>query len=152
MNGATAQRQGGRTLGEARPPIAAAHRRTDSWWALPVTVAVVLLAFIVYSTWAAFQNAHYYAAPYLSPFYSPCITKGCLHHTFGGGLPDITLPIIGLVLGTLANGSNVWYLPDAESYGMPGLYQEEASVLEKGSLEKLIEASAGSIRELLAQQ
>jgi len=97
MNGATAPSQRGRILGEARPPIAAAHLRTDTWWILPVTVVVVLLAFIVYSTWAAFQNAHYYVAPYLSPFYSPCITKGCLHHTFGGGMPDITLPIVGLV-------------------------------------------------------
>ncbi|MGH7404000.1 MAG: hypothetical protein ACREKQ_16345, partial [Candidatus Rokuibacteriota bacterium] len=97
MNGATAQSQRGRILGEARPPIRAAHLRTDPWWVLPVTVVVVLLAFIVYSTWAAFQNAHYYAAPYLSPFYSPCITKSCLHHTFGGGIPDVTLPIIGLV-------------------------------------------------------
>jgi hypothetical protein len=98
MNGATAQRQGGRILGEARPPIADAHLRTDSWWVLPVTVAVVLLAFIVYSTWAAFQNAHYFANPYLSPFYSPCLTKACLHHSFGGWtLPDFTFPIIGVV-------------------------------------------------------
>ncbi len=98
MNGATAQRQGGRILGEARPPIADAHLRTDSWWVLPVTVVVVLLAFIVYSTWAAFQNAHYFANPYLSPFYSPCLTKACLHHSFGGWtLPDFTFPIIGVV-------------------------------------------------------
>ena len=98
MNGATAQRQGGRILGEARPPIAAAHLRTDSWWVLPVTVVVVLLSFIVYSTWAAFQNAHYFADPYLSPFYSPCLTKACLHHSFGGWtLPDFTFPIIGVV-------------------------------------------------------
>jgi len=55
-----------------------------------------------------------------------------------------------LIIGTLANGSNVWYLPDADSYGKPGLYQEEASVLAKGSLEKLIEASAETIRELLS--
>ena len=81
MNGATAQGQGRIA---ARPPIRAAHLRTDSWWALPVTVVVVLLSFIVYSTWAAFQNAHYFADPYLSPFYSPCLTKACLHHSFGG--------------------------------------------------------------------
>ena len=98
MNGATAERGGGRILGEARPPIAAAHLRTDSWWALPVTVVVVLLAFIVYSTWAGLQNAHYFAEPYLSPFYSPCVTKSCLHPSFGGwALPDVTFPIIGLV-------------------------------------------------------
>jgi hypothetical protein len=75
-----------------RPPIAAPHLRKDTWWALPLTVVIVLGSFIVYSTWAAFQNSHYYA-----PFYSPCISASCVHPTFGGGLPDIAMPIIGLV-------------------------------------------------------
>jgi hypothetical protein len=86
-----------RAISGARPPIAAATLRRDAWWALPVTVVVVLGAFIVYSTWAALQNAHYFVDPYLSPFYAPCISASCLHHTFGAGLPDITLPVIGLV-------------------------------------------------------
>ena len=64
-----------------RPPIAAAHLRKDAWWALPVTVVIVLGSFIVYSTWAAFQNAYYFADPYLSPFYSPCLSAKCLHVT-----------------------------------------------------------------------
>src|SRR5436190_23181983 len=81
----------------ARPPIAEATLRKDTWWALPVTVVIVLLSFIVYSTWAALQNAHYYVAPYLSPFYSPCIAKSCLHSTFGVGLPTFAFPVIGLV-------------------------------------------------------
>jgi hypothetical protein len=81
----------------ARPPIAAAHLRKDAWWALPVAVVVVLGSFIVYSTWAAFQNAHYWAPPYLSPFYSPCLSATCLHVTFGYGLPDVSLPIIGIL-------------------------------------------------------
>jgi hypothetical protein len=80
-----------------RPPIAAPHLRKDAWWALPLAVVAVLGTFIVYSTWAAFQNAHYYAAPYLSPFYSPCISASCLHPTFGWGLPDVAFPIIGVV-------------------------------------------------------
>ena len=50
-----------RVMSGPRPPIAAAHLRKDAWWALPVTVVIVLGSFIVYSTWAAFQNAHYYA-------------------------------------------------------------------------------------------
>ncbi|MBL8851913.1 MAG: hypothetical protein JNG89_19730, partial [Planctomycetaceae bacterium] len=58
-------------------------------------------------------------------------------------------PRTPLIIGTLANGSNVWYLPDADSYGKPGLYQEEASVLAKGSLEQLIDASTAAIRRLL---
>jgi hypothetical protein len=81
----------------ARPPIRAAHLRKDAWWALPLTVVVVLGSFIVYSTWAAFQNAYYWAPPYLSPFYSPCLSATCQHVTFGYGLPDITLPVIGIV-------------------------------------------------------
>jgi hypothetical protein len=81
----------------ARPPIAAPHLRRDAWWALPVTTAIVLGSFIVYSTWAAFQNAYYWAPPYLSPFYSPCLSAKCLHVTFGWGVPEISLPIIGVL-------------------------------------------------------
>jgi hypothetical protein len=81
----------------ARAPIAAPHLRKDTWWALPLTVVIVLGAFVVYSTWAGLQNAHYYAAPYLSPLYSPCLSASCLHPTFGGGLPDISVPIIGIL-------------------------------------------------------
>jgi hypothetical protein len=89
--------QRGRVLGVARPPIAAGTLRRDTWWALPVTVVIVLGAFIVYSTWAALQNAHYFVPPYLSPFYSPCLSAQCLHLTFGRGLPDVRLPILGIV-------------------------------------------------------
>jgi hypothetical protein len=45
--------------------------RTDLWWITPLAVFCGLTTFIVYSTWAAFQNAHYTFGPYLSPFYSP---------------------------------------------------------------------------------
>jgi hypothetical protein len=37
----------------------------------------VFSGFVVYATWRAFEGAHYYAAPYLSPFYSPCLTDSC---------------------------------------------------------------------------
>src|SRR5215510_9689795 len=86
-----------RVMSEARPPIAAATLRNDTRLALPVTVVVVLGSFIVYSTWAALQNAHYFAAPYLSPCYSPCILNSCLFSTFVWGVPDITFPVIGIV-------------------------------------------------------
>ncbi|HXT18875.1 MAG TPA: hypothetical protein VN706_24835 [Gemmatimonadaceae bacterium] len=45
--------------------------RPDNWWLQPVVVFTILGAFVVYATWAAFQNAHYTYGPYLSPFYSP---------------------------------------------------------------------------------
>jgi len=60
--------------------------RKDHWWVEPLMVVVVLGAFTLYATWAALENANYYAAPYLSPFYSPCISANCTH---------VTLPLIG---------------------------------------------------------
>ena len=45
--------------------------RKDWWWVAPALTFTVLASFVVYSTWAAFQGAHYRFGPYLSPFYSP---------------------------------------------------------------------------------
>ncbi len=45
--------------------------RRDAWWVQPLVVFAGLSTFIVYATWAAFQNAHYTFGNYLSPFYSP---------------------------------------------------------------------------------
>jgi hypothetical protein len=47
--------------------------RRDAWWVMPLVVFTILSAFVIYSTWAAFQNAHYQYGNYLSPFYSPLI-------------------------------------------------------------------------------
>ncbi|WP_406316716.1 hypothetical protein [Streptomyces sp. NBC_00118] len=60
-----------------RAAIASGHLRTDRWWLAPASTAAGLLAFIVYSTWRAFSNTDYYHAPYVSPFYSPCISENC---------------------------------------------------------------------------
>jgi hypothetical protein len=49
--------------------------RRDAWWIQPLVVFLILGGFVVYATWAAFQNA-YYTVPgtgYLSPFYSPVL-------------------------------------------------------------------------------
>jgi hypothetical protein len=56
---------------ERRPFLATS--RTDTWWLEPLVIAIGFLAFIVYSTWAAFQGEYYEYGPYLSPFYSPLI-------------------------------------------------------------------------------
>jgi hypothetical protein len=56
-------------------------------------------------------------------------------------------PNTPLVIVTLVNGSRVWYLPDAASYGK-GLYQEEASILAAGSLEKLMNALRRAVQRL----
>ena len=47
--------------------------RRDSWWIGPFFTAIGLLSFVVYSTWAAFQNEHYQWESYLSPFYAPLL-------------------------------------------------------------------------------
>lgn len=47
--------------------------RTDRWWTGPILTFLGLSAFVVYSTWAAFQGNYYFYGSYLSPFYSPLI-------------------------------------------------------------------------------
>jgi hypothetical protein len=66
--------------------IPGATLRTDAWWVEPVLVILLLGSFAVYATWVALQDAHYYVAPYLSPFYSPCLATACQH---------VTLPLVG---------------------------------------------------------
>lgn len=50
-----------------------ATERKDLWWLGPAVTAFGLLAFVCYSTWAAFQGANYEWGPYLSPMYSPLL-------------------------------------------------------------------------------
>ncbi|HUX04332.1 MAG TPA: hypothetical protein VMV53_05425 [Acidimicrobiales bacterium] len=57
--------------------------RNDRWWVQPVITVAVLTAFIIYSTWAAFQNRYYYVGAsvnrdLISPFYSPCLANSCV--------------------------------------------------------------------------
>ncbi|MEX1238966.1 MAG: hypothetical protein WEB30_04585, partial [Cyclobacteriaceae bacterium] len=57
--------------------------RKDAWWIRPLVIFIVLAAFIIYATWAAFQGVHYSAGPYLSPFYSPLLFGNAEHAWFG---------------------------------------------------------------------
>ncbi len=57
--------------------------RRDLWWVQPLAVFLGLSAFIVYSTWAAFQGEHYTFGHYLSPFYSPEIYGNSPHSVLG---------------------------------------------------------------------
>lgn len=58
--------------------------RRDAWWIAPAVSFTVLASFVVYATWAAFQNAHYHFGSYLSPFYSPEIFGDSPHALLGG--------------------------------------------------------------------
>jgi hypothetical protein len=56
-------------------------QRHDRWWIQPVITAVVLSSFVIYGLYVTFINRDYYADPYMSPFYSPCIAANCEHST-----------------------------------------------------------------------
>jgi hypothetical protein len=85
-----------------RLPVLGGHRegfaattRTDGWWVGPALTLGGLLLFLVYTHWALLQAEHYYADPYLSPFYSPVLftytgAEGAapLEHAWFGGWPS----------------------------------------------------------------
>jgi len=76
-----AQAQRSLPLAPARSFLGTSRR--DAWWIQPLVVFCGLSAFVLYSTWAAFQNAHYRFGPYLSPFYSPELFGDPQHAWFG---------------------------------------------------------------------
>ena len=75
MNGSTAATIPRRSFGQTM--------RADVWWLQPLLVFLGLSAFVVYSTWAAFQGAHYFFGNYISPFYSPELFGDSPHSWFG---------------------------------------------------------------------
>jgi hypothetical protein len=60
-----------------------ATMRRDTWWLGPAATAIGLLAFVIYSTWAALQGVHYHYQSLLSPFYSPELFGDSPHAWFG---------------------------------------------------------------------
>jgi hypothetical protein len=86
-----------------RAQIAARTLRTDRWWLPPLTTFVGLVAWVAYATVRAFWQDSYYVEQYhyLTPFYSPCVSNGCLPDAahFGRFLPDVWwLPYAALTL------------------------------------------------------
>src|SRR5215471_2631467 len=64
-------------------PAFGSTMRPGAWWLQPLLVFLGLSAFVVYSTWAAFQGNHYRFGPYLSPFYSPELFGDPVQSWFG---------------------------------------------------------------------
>jgi hypothetical protein len=58
--------------------------RRGAWWLPSVATFIGFSAFIIYSTWAGYANAHYEWGPYLSPMYSPLLFGPSPHAWFGG--------------------------------------------------------------------
>ena len=63
--------------GPTRARIGVRTLRGDRWWLSPLATFVVFSGFVVFATWRAFQGDNFYSEPYLSPFYSPCLTDAC---------------------------------------------------------------------------
>jgi hypothetical protein len=61
-----------------RASITERHLRTDRWWLQPLVTVAVLVSFIIYATFRAFEGKYYFAEPLISPFYSPCLAQNCV--------------------------------------------------------------------------
>jgi len=80
--------------------------RRDQWWRSPTITVVVLTSFVVYSTWAAFQNRYYFVGSashrdLISPFYSPCLAGSCVpgsHPSFTWSWWEISPAILILIV------------------------------------------------------
>src|SRR5439155_1267764 len=79
-------RWGRRMMADTGAALPAATLRRDPWWLEILPTIALLGGFTLYALYVIFVNNHYYAEPYLSPFYSPCLAAQCQH---------LTLPLVG---------------------------------------------------------
>jgi hypothetical protein len=90
----TADRPDTGVFSPTRAEIPERTLRTDRWWQSPLIVDLGFAAFVIYATVRAFLQNNYYveAYHYLTPFYSPCISTGCVpeaSHFWPQILPDV---------------------------------------------------------------
>lgn len=79
-------------FGPERAQIGERTLRKDRWWLYPLITAIVLGLFVIYATFRAFWGQHYYTEPYLSPFFSPCLSTACVEGSAEFGTPIGFLP------------------------------------------------------------
>jgi hypothetical protein len=90
----TADRKATGVFSPSRAQIPQRTLRTDRWWQSPLIVDLGFAAFVIYATVRAFLQNNYYVAEYnyLTPFYSPCMSKGCIpeaSHFWPQIIPDV---------------------------------------------------------------
>jgi hypothetical protein len=64
----------------------------------PLITFAVLIAFVIYATFRAFENKHYFAEPLISPFYSPCLSTVCVEGAAHFGTPIGSVTLFGLLI------------------------------------------------------
>jgi hypothetical protein len=70
-----------------RAQIGAKTLRTDRYWVEPFLTFLALTAFVVYSAWRVFSNKYYFYEPYISVYYSPCLSDTCVPGAGFGNTP-----------------------------------------------------------------
>jgi hypothetical protein len=91
----TSTRPANRRPGAGRAAISARTLRTDRWWLAPLLTVTGLSAWVIYATVRVFMQKWYFVetagSHYLTPFYSPCLSNGCVPQAseFGRFLPDV---------------------------------------------------------------
>lgn len=80
------------TAPKPRASISARTLRVDRWWLPPTLTVLGLVAWLTYSVTRVFLQDNYWVAEhhYLSPYYSPCTSTGCIPEAahFGRFTPD----------------------------------------------------------------
>ncbi len=99
MSAPTANHPASGVFSPTRARIQQRTLRTDRWWLSPLRIDLGFAAFVIYATVRAFQQNYFFVPQYhyLTPFYSPCLSKGC------GEAGDIWPQIL----------PDVWWLPYA---------------------------------------
>jgi hypothetical protein len=82
----------------SRAQISERTLRTDKWWLQPLATFTVLVSFIIYATFRAFENGNYFVEPLISPFYSPCLSTECVQGASLLGTPFSIIHIFGMTL------------------------------------------------------
>ena len=79
MSAPTSDRDATGVFSPTRAQIAQRTLRTDNWLKSPIVTDLGFAAFIIYATVRAFQRDHFFVEKYhyLTPFYSPCLSKAC---------------------------------------------------------------------------
>ncbi|HEY7052645.1 MAG TPA: hypothetical protein VH496_11020 [Mycobacterium sp.] len=94
MSAPTTQRDATGVFSPTRAKVPQRTLRVDKWWAQTVWVDLGFAAFVIYATIRAFWGSAYYVKDYnyLTPFYSPCLSHGCVDgasHFWPQFIPDV---------------------------------------------------------------